>query len=160
VVRERVDVWQDPWAHASHEGYQVVQGMIAFGEGGVFGTGLGYGYPHYVPAVYTDYIFAATGEEMGLLGTAGLVALFLLLAFRGLHVAVAARDPFDQLLAAGLTATISLQALLIMAGNLRLMPLTGIALPFVSYGGSSLLVNFVAVGLLLRISAQQEPDEA
>ncbi len=119
------------------------------------GVGLGQGQPNSVPAAHTDFIFAAIGEEMGLLGAMGVVLLFILLAYRGYRIALTAADPFHQLLALGLTTVMALQAFIIMGGNVGVLPLTGIPLPFVSYGGSSLLANFVIVGLLLRISEGQ-----
>jgi cell division protein FtsW (lipid II flippase) len=153
-VQTRVSVWLNPWAEAAGSGYQTVQGLLAFASGGVFGVGLGYGYPGYIPAVHTDFILAAIGEEMGLAGVLAVLGLYLLLVYRGFHVALRARDPFAQLLAAGLTATLALQTLIIVAGNLKVVPLTGITLPFVSYGGSSLVTNCLIIGLLMRISCE------
>ncbi|HLH23102.1 MAG TPA: FtsW/RodA/SpoVE family cell cycle protein [Chloroflexota bacterium] len=158
-VRDRVAIWLDPWADAQGRGYQVVQALIALGAGGVLGSGLGYGYPEYIPAVYTDFIIAAIGEELGLLGTLGLVMLYLLLVYRGYRIALRAPDAYLQLLATGLSTVLALQALVILGGTTRLLPLTGIPLPFVSYGGSALLANFVLLGLLLRISAET-PEQA
>ncbi len=135
-----------------YQGYQIVQGLIAFGEGGVLGQGLGLGHPTFVPAVQTDYIAAAFGEEFGLVGLLALLGLFCLLVYRGMRIAVMARDGFAQLLACGLTAVFALQTLVILAGNLKLMPLTGVPLPFVAYGGSSVIANFIIIGLLLRLS--------
>jgi len=151
-VQIRVSVWLNPWVEAAGSGYQTVQGLLAFASGGILGVGLGYGYPSYIPAVHTDFVLAAIGEEMGLAGALAVLALYLLLVYRGFHVALRAHDPFAQLLAAGLTATLALQTLIIVAGNLKVIPLTGITLPFVSYGGSSLITNFLVIGLLLRIS--------
>jgi len=151
-VRDRVAIWLDPWPEAQDRAYQVVQGLIALAAGGIAGTGLGFGYPEYIPAVHTDFVIAAVGEELGLLGTLGVVALYLLLVYRGFRVALRAPEGFHQLLAAGLSTVLALQALIILGGNTRLIPLTGITLPFISYGGSSLLVNYAMVGLLLRIS--------
>jgi cell division protein FtsW (lipid II flippase) len=151
-VRDRVAIWLDPWPEAQDRAYQVVQGLIALGAGGIVGAGLGFGYPDYIPAVHTDFVIAAVGEELGLLGSLGVVALYLLLVYRGFRVAVRAPEGFHQLLAAGLSTVLGLQALIILGGNIRLIPLTGITLPFISYGGSSLLVNYAMVGLLLRIS--------
>jgi cell division protein FtsW (lipid II flippase) len=155
-VRDRVAIWLDPWPEAQGRAYQLVQALIALGAGGVLGTGLGYGYPEYIPAVHTDFVIAAIGEEFGLLGSLAVVALYLLLVYRGFRVAVRAPDAYLQLLAAGLSTVLGLQALIILGGATRLIPLTGITLPFVSYGGSSLLVNYLIAGLLLRISAEPE----
>jgi cell division protein FtsW (lipid II flippase) len=153
-VRDRVAIVStafDPKVEP-FKGYQIVQGLIAFGVGGVFGQGLGLGHPTFVPAVNTDYVAAAFGEEFGLAGLLALIGLFALLIYRGMRVAVVAREPFDQLLACGLTAIFALQTLVILAGNLKVMPLTGIPLPFVAYGGSSVIANFIIIGLLLRLS--------
>jgi cell division protein FtsW (lipid II flippase) len=157
-VRDRVAIWLDPFAQAQERGYQIVQALYALGAGGVFGTGLGYGYPEYIPAVHTDFVIAAIGEELGLLGSLGVVALYLLLVYRGFRIALRAPDAYLQLLAVGLTTVLGLQALVILGGTTRLIPLTGVTLPFVSYGGSSLLINFALVGLLLRISAEGPRD--
>jgi cell division protein FtsW (lipid II flippase) len=154
-VRDRVSIWLDPWSQAQERGYQLVQALIALGAGGVFGAGLSYGYPDYIPAVHTDFVIAAIGEEMGLLGSLGVVALYLLLIYRGFRIALRAPDAYLQLLAVGLSTVLGLQALVILSGTTRLIPLTGVTLPFVSYGGSSLLVNFAIIGLLLRISVER-----
>jgi cell division protein FtsW (lipid II flippase) len=156
VVALRVQVWLDPWATASGTGYQIVQAIYALAAGRVFGEGLGLGVPAIVPAIHTDFIFTAVGEELGLAGTLAVLIAYVLLIFRGYHIALAVPGRFrgfEQLLAVGLTTIIAVQTLIIVGGNLRLIPLTGITLPFVSYGGSSALVNFVIVGLLMRISA-------
>lgn len=152
-VRQRADIWLNPWRYAHDQAFQVVQGLIALANGGILGSGLGQGHPGFVPVANTDFIFTSIGEELGLVGGLGILGLFLALAFRGLRIAALARDPFEGLLAVGLTSTLAIQALVIIGGNLRVMPLTGVTLPFMSYGGSSLLANFVIVGLLLRISA-------
>jgi cell division protein FtsW (lipid II flippase) len=154
-VAARVEAWADPWSRASANGYQIVQALIAIAAGGVFGVGLGYGYPRYVPAIQTDYIVAAIGEEMGMAGVLAVIALYMVLVGRGFSIALRARDPFARLLAAGLSTVLALQSLIILAGALKVIPLTGITLPFVSYGGSSLVTNFIIVGVLLRVSAQE-----
>lgn len=156
IVKTRVAVWLDPWATAQGSGYQIVQAIYSLAAGGVFGTGLGRGYPVVVPAVHTDFAFTALGEELGLAGTLGVLIAYLLLVFRGLHIALAVPGRFrgfDQLMAVGLTTILAVQTFIIVGGNLRLIPLTGITLPFISYGGSSVLINFLIIGLLLRISA-------
>lgn len=152
-VRQRSDIWLDPWRYAHDQAFQVVQGLIALANGGVIGTGLGLGHPGFVPVANTDFIFTSVGEELGLVGGLAVLALFLAMAFRGLRIAALARDPFECLLAVGLTSTLAIQAIVIIGGNLRLMPLTGVTLPFMSYGGSSLVANFVIIGILMRISA-------
>jgi peptidoglycan glycosyltransferase len=152
-VQERVDIWLHPFADAAGKGYQVVQATFALAWGGIAGTGIGLGNPGRIPAAKTDFIFAAIGEELGLLGTAAIVVAFLLMVGAGLRIALRAETPFETLLATGLTTILGVQAFIIMAGVIRLVPLTGITLPFVSYGGSSLVANYVLLALLLRISA-------
>lgn len=158
TVRLRVDAWINPWAHPAAQGYQIIQGLIAFASGGVLGTGLGQGSPNAIPAVQTDFVLAAIGEELGLLGSLAVVAIYLMLVYRGLKIALAARNQFNQILAAGLTTVLGLQTLVIMGGVLDLLPLTGVTMPFISYGGSSLLTNFIILGILLRISADGAPS--
>jgi cell division protein FtsW (lipid II flippase) len=161
-VRTRVDVWINPWNDAANKGYQIVQSLFALASGGLFGRGLGQGYLVFpsgkarIPYVETDFIFSAIGEELGLVGAVGIVLLFLFFAYRGFRIATKAGDDFRRLLAAGLTSIFALQAFLIMGGVTKLIPLTGITLPFVSYGGSSVVANFVLVALLLRISDRSE----
>ncbi len=156
-VQVRIDAWLDPWADPSGSGYQAIQALYAFARGGLLGEGLGQGLPMIggqlpVPAVHTDMIFAAIGEELGLVGGVALLGLVAVVMARGLRIAILARDDFSTMLAAGLAAGLVLQSLIIIAGNLKVVPLTGITLPFVSYGGSSLLASFVVVGLLLAVS--------
>lgn len=155
-VHERVTVWLNPWPQASGNGYQLVQGLYGFGSGGLTGVGIGYGFLHAIPYVYSDYIFAAFGEEMGLLGTTIIVFAFLLMVGTGLRIAQRARSDFAQLAAAGFTVILGMQAFFIMAGIVRLLPLTGITLPFMAYGGSSLVANYILVALLMRISDEGE----
>lgn len=154
-VTERVDTWLNPWTRADFESYQVVQSLIGIGSGGLIGRGLGLGDP-VVPAAHTDMPLAVIGEEFGLIGAIGLVACYALLTTRGLRAATRSRTVFGGLLAAGLATLIGMQAWIIMAGNINLIPLTGITLPFVSYGGSSMLVNFATVGLLMHVSANAD----
>ncbi len=152
-VRSRVDVWLDPWAYASNQGYQIVQALYAVSSGGILGAGLGQGMPLYIPEVHTDFVFAAVAEELGMLGAAAILLVYLIVVFRSLRIALRSPGPFEQFLALGLASLLGLQCIVIVAGNLELIPLTGITLPFVSYGGSSMLVNFVILGLLSRLSA-------
>lgn len=152
VFELRVNIWLDPWSRASDEGYQLVQGLIALATGGLIGEGLGFGSPDVIPAAHTDFVLAAIGEEMGLLGTLAVVLLYIVLIYRGFRIALTANDSFRQLLAAGLSTVLGLQCLIILGGTLRLIPLTGITMPFISYGGSSLLTNFLIIGILLRLS--------
>ncbi|HYN69467.1 MAG TPA: FtsW/RodA/SpoVE family cell cycle protein [Candidatus Eisenbacteria bacterium] len=156
-VRTRVDIWLDPFADAQGAGFQVVQALHAFARGGILGTGLGNGLPTIggrppIPALHTDFPFAALGEELGLIGILAILGLYLVLVERGLRIAASAADEFRAILAAGLSLVIGVQAFIIAAGNLKLIPLTGITLPFISYGGSSLLANGVVVGLLIALS--------
>jgi len=154
-VALRVDGWINPWSEAADRSFQIVQSLLAFGAGGVFGQGLGLGSPTYIPAVHTDFVFAAIGEEFGLVGTLVVVALYGILMLRGFRIAVRATRPFERFLAAGLTAGLVIQAWVIMAGNAKLAPIAGVTLPFVSYGGSSILTSFIALGLLIRASSAQ-----
>lgn len=151
-VKERLVVWLDPWRYAANIGYQLIQGEFALGYGGVGGTGLGRGHPGIIPVVTSDFIFAAIGEEMGLLGTTAILFAFLLIVGSGLRIALRAKNDFSKLLAASFTAIIGLQSFFIMAGITRLLPLTGVTLPFVAYGGSSLVANYVLIAMLMRIS--------
>ncbi|MEO8082894.1 MAG: FtsW/RodA/SpoVE family cell cycle protein [Ardenticatenales bacterium] len=159
IVATRVAIWLDPWASSQTAGYQLVQGLLAVASGGVLGTGLGLGQPTIIPAVHTDYVFAAIVEELGLAGGIAVLALYGVLAWRGMRIALDARRSFDAHLAAGLTLGFVFQEAIIVGGNLRLMPLTGITLPFLSYGGSSLLVCAASAGLLLRISRSRASDD-
>ena len=133
-------------------GFQIVQGLIALANGGIIGTGIGLGHPTFVPVVQSDMIFTALGEELGLAGLFAIIGIYLLIIYRGYRIAIQARDSFNQLLAAGLTSIFAIQTLIIAAGNMKFLPLTGIPLPFLSYGGSSILANYIIIGILLRIS--------
>ncbi|MBN2114155.1 MAG: FtsW/RodA/SpoVE family cell cycle protein [Acidimicrobiia bacterium] len=154
-VRLRVEAWLHPFADFAGTGYQVAQGLFALGSGGLTGTGLGAGRPDLIPAAATDFVFAAVSEELGLAGGLAVIAAYALLVAAGFGIALRARDPFRKLLAGGLTLTLAVQTVLIVGGILRLLPLTGITLPFMSYGGSSLLANLVLVALLARISHEE-----
>jgi peptidoglycan glycosyltransferase len=151
-VKERIVVWLDPWSRAATSGFQIVQSQFALAAGGVAGAGLGLGSPQKLPAAETDLIFAVIGEELGLFGAAAILVAFVLMVGAGLRIALRASRPFEQLLAAGLTTILGLQAFIIIGGVTRLVPLTGVTLPFVSYGGSSLLGSYVLLALLVRIS--------
>ncbi|MBN1179283.1 MAG: FtsW/RodA/SpoVE family cell cycle protein [Anaerolineae bacterium] len=148
----RVDGWLNPWPNAADHAFQIVQSLIAIGAGGLSGQGLGLGRPTYIPAVHTDFVFSALAEEFGLLGALAAVALYGALLLRGLRAAARTPRPFERLLAGGLTAGLVIQAVIITAANVKLIPISGVTLPFLSYGGSSFLATFVALGLLLRIS--------
>lgn len=156
-VHTRFAIWLYPWLDPMGAAFQVVQSLFAFGAGGMLGSGLAYGYPQLIPAVQTDFILAAIGEEMGFLGVAAVMLAFLLLAYRGFRIALAARHDFSALVAGGLAAIFTLQVFVIVAGVTKFLPLTGITLPFISYGGSSLVSNFLFTGVLHRI-AQTEGE--
>ena len=151
-ARVRIDVWLDPFATADSSGYQTVQSLYAIQAGGVTGEGLGLGQPDTIPAATTDYIFDSIAEELGLAGALGVVLLYILLLFAGFRISLTMPDEYGRLLTAIISLLIATQAAVIIAGNLRIIPTTGITLPFVSYGGSSLVVNFVLLGLVLGIS--------
>jgi len=156
-VRTRIDIWIDPFADPLGAGYQVVQSLHAFARGGLLGMGLGNGLPLVggripIPEVHTDFPLAALGEELGLVGVIAILGLFLVVVERGLRIGAAAADDFRAILATGLALVVGVQAFIIAAGNLKVLPLTGVTLPFISYGGSSLLANAVVVGLLLALS--------
>ncbi len=155
VVDTRVAIWQDPWSQSQEAGYQLVQSLMALGGGGIMGTGLGFGSATDIPAVHTDFIYAAVVEELGLGGATALLAVYALLVLRGFRIASGASEPFARLLAAGLAFAIAVQTFIIVGGVVKLIPLTGITLPFLSYGGTSMLISSVSVGLMLRIG---EPD--
>lgn len=156
LIHRRLLAWWDPWSQAGGVGYQIIQSLIAVAEGGLLGTGPGLGSPGFVPVAHSDFIAVAITEETGLLGLVGLLGIVGLLVIRSLIVAVRAPNLYRRLLAAGLGVYLGGQSVLIIGGNLRLFPLTGVTLPFVSYGGSSLIVSFVALLFLLQISATEE----
>jgi cell division protein FtsW len=153
--RERFLSFLDPWSDPQDSGFQIIQALIGLGSGGVFGEGLGQGVQKifYLPEAHTDMIFAIVGEELGLLGTAAVILAYAAFAYAGLRVALACRDPFGKRLAAALTILVCGQAAINLAAVLALAPLTGIPLPFVSYGGSNLVVQLASVGILLNIAA-------
>jgi cell division protein FtsW (lipid II flippase) len=154
VIKIRVEAWINPWLDPTARSYQIVQSLIAQAAGGIFGTGPGMGTPSLVPVAASDFIFSAIAEETGLLGGAGLVVLIFILFSRSIHAAQKAETPFNAILAAGLGLLLAFQSMLIIGGNIRLVPLTGVTLPLVSYGGSSLLTSMVAIAIIFRISAQ------
>lgn len=151
-VQRRVDIWVDPFADPKGAGFQIVEASFAFADGGITGTGLGSGLPTKIPFAPTDMIFAAIGEELGLLGATAVLAAFMFFVSSGFRVAASAPEAFEKLLAAGLTALLGFQAFIIIGGVLRVLPLTGVTLPYVSYGGSSLISNYIVLALLVRIS--------
>ncbi len=147
-VRVRVEIWKNPWATYSTDGYQVAQGLMAIASGGLFGLGLTRGAPKSIPAYWTDYIFAVICEEFGILVGLAVVAFYLVIILRGALIALGARDKFRALLAIGCTTLLTLQSFIIIGGVIKLIPLTGITMPFVSYGGSSMIVSMILLGVL------------
>ena len=151
-VRTRVDIWLNPWAQETGRGYQPIQALYGLAHGGLTGTGLGMGSPDLIPAAHNDFIFAALGEEMGLIGVAAVLAAYALLVGAGMRTALRAQRDFEKLLAVGLTTITAVQTFIIVGGVLRVVPLTGVTLPFMSYGGSSLVANYMLLAILIRIS--------
>ena len=153
-VAARVDVWLSPFASDLRfdTGYQLTQGLFSLANAGLFGAGLGNGMPERIPVVWSDFVFDAFTEEVGFVGALALLAIYLVFVYRGMLIALRAPTTFLQLLAAGLSFIVAFQTLVIVGGNAKLIPLTGITLPFVAYGGSSLVTNFMLVALLLRVS--------
>jgi cell division protein FtsW (lipid II flippase) len=156
-VQQRFAIWLDPWQDPLDKGFQLLQSLFAIADGGVLGAGFGRGFLLYggkpvIPFLETDFIFTAIANEMGLLGAVGLILVYLLFVWRGFRIAVYAPDGFSKLLAAGLATAFALQTFIIIGGVTRLIPLTGITLPFVSYGGSSITANLMLVALLLMVS--------
>jgi cell division protein FtsW len=154
-VRDRVMIWIDPWTVSAHKGYQIAQSLIAIASGGVSGSGLGLGYPTLIPVSYSDFIFSAFAEELGFFGALSLIFIYLALLAAMIGVSLSLEDHFSKLMVAGLASIIGLQSFVIMAGVSKLVPMTGVTLPFVSYGGSSVLANFILVALVLAASQEK-----
>jgi len=151
-IRVRVETWIDPWKDASGKGYQILQSLFAISSGGFFGTGIGAGKPDMVPAVNTDFIFSAICEEMGVFSGIAVILLYFILCYRGIKIVLATEDRFNKVLALGITIMFGFQTFIIIGGVIKFIPLTGITLPFISYGGSSLVTSFVMLGILQAIS--------
>lgn len=151
-VKIRIQTWINPWAYIDNKGYQITQSLFAIAEGGFFGTGLGLGHPHFIPLVEMDFIFAAICEEMGIFTGIGVIMLFMILVYRGFKIALNQDNKFYRILALGVSILFGIQSFIILGGVLKLIPLTGITLPFVAYGGSSILTSFIALAILQACS--------
>ncbi len=155
-IRVRVETWLDPWKDIAGKGYQITQSLFAIAEGGFFGTGIGMGRPDLIPAVNTDFIFSAICEEMGIFGGVAVILLYFILTYRGVKISLRVKNPFYRATALGITLMFGFQTFIIIGGVIKLIPLTGITLPFVSYGGSSLTTSFIALGMLQAVSVIAE----
>lgn len=155
-VRIRVETWINPWRFINDKGYQITQSLFAIAEGGFFGKGLGLGYPYFIPLPYNDFIFSAIVEEMGIFTGIGIIMLFLILFYRGFKIGMNQENKFYKILALGISILFAVQAFIIIGGVIKLIPLTGVTLPFVSYGGSSLITSFIALGILQVASEDLE----
>jgi cell division protein FtsW (lipid II flippase) len=154
-IRIRVDIWLNPWADPNGKAYQIVQSLFAIGSGRILGSGLTYGFPTMIPEVHTDFIFAAIAEELGFIGAGAVLLLYILLVYRAYRISLHAKSSFSMLAGGGLATILALQIFFIVGGVSKFFPLTGITLPFVSYGGSSILANFIFVGMLFAISKEE-----
>lgn len=155
-IQVRVGVWLDPWKDISNKGYQIAQSLFAISSGGYFGRGLGNGAPDYIPEAHTDFIFSAICEEMGVFGGAAIIILFFLFSYRCFKITLNTEDPYNKAVALGLTLMFALQTFIIIGGVIKFIPLTGITLPFVSYGGTSIVVSFASMGIMQAISAIED----
>ena len=159
-IQVRVGVWLDPWADVSNKGYQIAQSLFAIASGGYFGRGLGNGSPYYIPEVHTDFIFSAICEEMGVFGGAAVIILFFLLSYRCFKITLNTENLYNKAVGLGLTLMFALQTFIIIGGVIKFIPLTGITVPFVSYGGTSIVVSFASLGIMQAISAIEDRKEA
>ncbi|ADL68190.1 FtsW/RodA/SpoVE family cell cycle protein [Thermoanaerobacterium thermosaccharolyticum] len=157
-VRVRIQAWLNPWMDVPGKTYQIAQSLFAIGAGGFFGTGLGMGHPEYIPVVASDFIFSAISEEFGMLGSVAIILVYFVIMYRGIKVALDAKDDFGALIAVGLTSMFSLQVFTIIGGVIKFIPLTGVTLPFVSYGGSSMVMSFITLGMLNGIAVREDED--
>jgi len=158
-VRVRVLTWINPWQYVDNKGYQITQSLFAIASGGFFGTGIGLGHPEYIPEVHNDFIFSAICEEMGIFGGIAVIMLFLILVYRGFKIALQQQNKFFRIIAIGITTMLGFQAFIILGGVTKLIPLTGVTLPFVSYGGSSLVSSFAALGILQVASEELDLEQ-
>ena len=158
-VRIRFEIWINPWEHINTTGYQITQSLFAIAEGGFFGTGLGLGHPDFIPEVSKDFIFSAICEEMGILTGIGIIMLFLILVYRGFKISINQKNKFFRIVALGISILFGIQSFIIFGGVVKMIPLTGITIPFVSYGGSSMLSSFIALGILQVASEELDIEE-
>ncbi len=159
-VQTRVEVWQDPWATYNGQGYQIVQGLLALASGGLFGVGLGRGMPEVIPVRESDYIFTVIGEEFGIIFGIITILFYLVFIVRGILIALNARSTYDALLVFGCTAMLTLQSFIIIGGVIKLIPLTGVTLPYISYGGSSILSSMIQLGIIQGVAIKNgQKDE-
>ena len=158
-VKIRFETWIDPWKYIDRQGYQITQSLFAIAEGGFFGSGLGLGYPDFIPEVHTDFIFSAICEEMGIFTGIGIIMLFLILVYRGFKIAMNQENQFFKVAALGISILFGIQSFIIFGGVLKMIPLTGITIPFVSYGGTSMLSSFIALGILQVASEELDMEE-
>lgn len=158
-VRSRVETWLNPWQFIDTKGYQITQSLFAIAEGGFFGTGLGLGHPEFIPESHTDFIFSAICEEMGIFAGIGIIMLFMILVYRGFKISINQRNKFFRIVALGVSILFGIQSFIIFGGVLKMIPLTGITIPFVSYGGSSMLSSFIALGILQVASEELDFEE-
>lgn len=158
-VRVRIAIWLHPWLDPNGQSYQIIQSLFSFGTGGLFGTGLAFGHPEMIPEVHTDFIFSAIAEEFGLIGSLAVIFTYLLFLYRSFRIALVADNNMKTLLAAGIAVSFTIQIFIILAGITKLLPLTGITLPFISYGGSSMAAAFSMIGLLFSLSIKENNNE-
>lgn len=157
-IQVRISTWLDPWSDIANKGYQITQSLFAIASGGFFGTGIGLGNPDLIPEVYSDFIFSAICEEMGLFGGFAVILLYLIFVYRGVKIALSLPEGFDKCIVVGLTSMFAIQTFIIIGGVIKLVPLTGITLPFISYGGSSLISSFISLGIMQAISTKEERE--
>lgn len=157
-VQRRVEAWANPWANIDDSGYQITQSLFAIGTWGLFGSGLTRGYPYKIPVVETDFIFSAVCEEFGMLFGLMLIGILIMIFFRGAITSLRSNNDFNCMLAASITGILAFQSFLILGGVIKLIPMTGVTLPFVSYGGSSIVVSIIMIGILAQLSKQIETD--
>lgn len=158
-VHDRISIWFNPWLEPNGAAYQIIQSLFALGSGGLLGSGLTYGFPNLIPEVHTDFIFSAIGEEWGFIGSSAVIIAYIILVYRAFLIALNAPNSFYMLVAGGLGVCIALQAIIIIGGVSKLLPLTGITLPMISYGGSSMVASFIMMGILFAISEMRQADE-